>query len=77
MLLVELLFGIALLSHGAPAQADSAKPAKSRPVPTTSKPAPAPLPALAPPPKVEPKPLAPPKSLPVGEPKLKRRKPPV
>ena len=77
MLFVELLLGIVLLSPGAIAQGDTVKPAKPRPVPTTSKPSPAPLPALAPPPKVEPKPLTPPKTLPVGEPRLKRRKPPV
>jgi hypothetical protein len=75
MLLVELLLAIALLSPGVMAQADSAKPAKSRPVPSTSKPAP--VPALAPRPKVEPKTPTPSKTLPVGEPKLKRRKPPV
>jgi len=71
MSLTSLLFGLALMSPVSSAPADSVKAPKPKP----EAPSPAPPPSPRPAPKLEPLRDMPPKALvPLGEPKLKRRK---
>lgn len=75
MLLTGLLLGLALLGPAAGFQSDTtrARPKPESPPPAAAKPpARAPLPE----PRLEPKEKKPVKPLPLGEPKLKRRKNP-
>lgn len=69
MSLTALLLGLSLMSPVAPAQADTGKAEKPKPE------AKAPARPAKPEPRIEPKPAPKVKPLPLGEPKLKRRKP--
>ncbi|HSE51611.1 MAG TPA: hypothetical protein VLB00_05455 [Gemmatimonadales bacterium] len=69
MSLTALLLGLSLMSPVAPAQADTGKAEKPKPE------AKAPARPAKPEPRIEPKPAPKIKPLPLGEPKLKRRKP--
>ena len=69
MSLTALLLGLSLMSPVAPVQADTGKAVKPKPE------AKAPARPAKPEPRLEPKPGPKVKPLPLGEPKLKRRKP--
>ena len=69
MSLTALLLGLSLMSPVPPAQADTGKAQKPKPE------AKAPARPAKPEPRIEPKPAPRVKPLPLGEPKLKRRKP--